>query len=694
MKERINTLFKAVVAWPWLAVAAGGCVLLSSLVYVPGDWDALGYFDPPKRLLWSLMGLVLAGAWGIQRNRLARIPLLLSFALLSWIVIRTLFKPRPDVELEVLFTWMLPLLLFILAGGLDQVRGIRVLGGFLVVAGLAQASLMLLQRFGYDPFLFDATSVMDYKPGRMIGTIGYQNQAVDFLALSGVGILLVSRSRFLRLVFMLAMLVVAGLTGNRAGIIAFTLAILVSQVLSMPLWDGGPPPVVRKTRSRWRVAALVTLGACGVVGTMALMPETASRFRELFTETGHSPAVRSRVLMARVGVAMFRERPWTGWGAGEYAFQYLDRLAAILPAEKTHDILGSVVFAREAHNDHLQFAAEFGLVGVLLVTALLAVAVARAWRARNRGSSVTPAMAFILAYMAVASSFSFPWQTSMGGPLAGLLLGWLWPANGDRETAPAELQGRVRPASGARLAKGLLVVLTIMTMGWFAVDAGLNTEVPDVLTWYGPSEAAKLLPRYAYRYRALVGASYATLTIPGADVLAARELAAAERGYRDIPLWNNIGHVKVRMNRWDEAREVYERWERCGLDHSEALMNLSIAYEQSGRLQQAADTLVKRNRLWPDPSPSEIKRLAVLQLQSGNPKGAQATLRLYHRKWKATDSKTAAEIENLAGGICLVLGETEEAAKWFRSALDKNPDLKSARRNLEGLSTRLPGDRP
>jgi len=662
----------------WLALTSGVLILLASLVHIPASWDALNYFDPPKRLLWALMALILAAGWRVRPSRFERTPLLLSLGLLSWIVFRTLLKPHPDVELEVLFTWILPVLMFMLAACLEQARGVRIVAGILVLAGVIQAAIMLLQRFGFDPFFFDTTSVMDYKPGRMVGTIGYQNQAVDFLALSGAGILILSQSPFLRLAFMVAMLLVAGLTGNRGGVVAFTVALLVSQALAVWFRESWT------TRRKWMASAAVILGLCATAGIIALVPDTAIRFREMVTDYRHSPAVGSRVVMTRVGVDLFQERPLTGWGAGEYAFQYLDRMGKVLPEDKTHEVLRNVVFAREAHNDYLQFAVEFGMVGVLLVAALLAVAAVRCARARNLCADAVLAIAFIIAYMAVSSLVSFPWQTSMGGPLAGFFLGLLWPACRRSGSGHAgDPAGMLLTVLG-RIAKADVVITSLALVGWCAFDAFLNAAVPNALAMDGPSVTERLMPRYAYRYHALVGASYAA---QGADFEAENELLLAQWGYRDIPLWNNLGHVQAKLHKWREAAEVYEKWARCGLDHSNALLNLSIAYEQTGRFREAAESLVRKNNLWRDPSPNEIKRLAVLQLQSGDPRRAQDTLRLYKRKWTAADSKTVAEIENLAGGIWLVLGDGQKAAKWFRSALDKNPELESARRNLEGLSS-------
>jgi len=657
-------------AWPWLTIVSGLLILLASLAHIPAGWDALNHFDPPKRLLWASLAVILAGAFRARKCRLEWLPLLLAFGLLAWMVSRTLLKPHPSAEIEVLFTWILPVLFFILATRLDNKHGVRVLGGFLVLVCLIQAALMVLQRYGLDPLFFDTTSVMEYKPGRMVGTIGYQNQAVDFLALSSVGILLVSRSWWLRILFMGGMLLVAGLTGNRGGILAITLALLVLLIFSMNQIDSW------SRRRKGLVAGTVILGLCGLLALMALFSETGIRFREVARGFSDSPAVRSRVVMGRVGMSLLREKPWAGWGAGEYAFQYLDRLGMVLPEIKSHEALRGVVFAREAHNDPLQFAVEFGLVGILLVLGLLGSVIACLWQSRRTSRALGAGMGFVLTYMAVSSIFSFPWQTSMGGALAGFLLGGLWPS------PPGLEPGISRHPAWAIVSKSILLILSLILLGFFSMDPFLNQAIPKTLAVGGPAKAEQLLPPYAYRYHALVGAAYASQAdLDRAEVL----LTHAELGYRDILLWNNLGHVQGKKENWKEAQVIYTKWEKCGLDHADALWNLSVAHEQMGQLNEAVEASLQRIALWGDPSPDEIKRLAVLQLQSGNPKAAADTIWRYWPQWIEADAKTVAEIENVGGTSLLILNEKQEAAKWFRAALKNNPALESAKRNLESL---------
>lgn len=658
--------------WPAMAMAAGICILVASLIHIPPVWDALNFFDPPKRMAWALLAVLLAASWRLRSCRLDRPTLLLSLATMAWIILRTVLKPHPGVEIEVLCSWLLPPLLFVLAASMEQTRGLRIVSACLIAAGAVQAALMALQRFGLDPVFYGTTHDMDYEPGRMIGTIGYHNQAVDFLALSCAGLFLLGRASALRLALLAAVTVVAAMTGNRGGIIALVIATLAA---------GAIAPLMAKLRTGRRkrtfaVAALICVATVALIAS--LMPETSRRFRDIAANFDRSPAIQSRILLARIGCEMIEERPWTGWGSGEFAFQYLDRLAAILPEKKTHDDLRKLVFAREAHNDAIQFAAEFGMTGLLLL-GVLVLSAARHLRRVGWQSETRPAILFAFSYIAVSACFSFPWQTGMAGPLAELLLGLMWPSAKTAGPGEKEIPGWNPPGICAHAIRPALTALALAIAGWYALDALLNCSVPRALA---AGQKPRFIPDFAGRYHARAGASLAS---HGDIAVAERELRLAQTFYRDVALLNSIGHVLAAQNKWPEALAIYKQWAACGLDHANALHNLSIACEQTGKISEAARILEQKTALWPRLTPAEIKRLAVLQYRAGRPRDALHTIRSYKKTWHATDTITISEIENIEGAICLAMGDEPEAAKWFRAALKKNPRLESARRNLEKL---------
>lgn len=648
-------------------------MVVVAFAHVTAGGTALNYFDPPKRLAWALLATVLAL---LPRNRRAArtsVATGLAVALLAWMVARTLLRPNPTVELGVLITWMLPVLLFVLSIGRTDGRGIRWFGLLLGAMGYLQALLMILQRVGLDPLFAATTGAMEYAPGRMVGTIGYHNQAVDFLGLACAGILMADAKAWVRLAWMVPLLVTALLTGNRGGALAFACALAVVLALLAR--------TRRRALCRNPRGAVAAFLVC-LMGTAALvlsLPEIGPRFREVLTQPWASPAVRSRLLMARIGLDMVREMPLTGWGAGEYAFQYLDRLGDALPAVKPHALLRSVVFAREAHNDPIQFTAEFGLVGLALLLALAVctwhgIAAART----DDGDRAGPA-GLVLAYMAAASLFSFPWQAAMAGPLAGLSLGLLTPSRPTNPPTTAGKQpGTTLSTVAGRGAYAVLLGLAMAVLAWSAWDAFVNVAVPSRIA-AGSGVPVPALPSVAHRYHALVGASCAA---HGDFVAALERLTHAERGYRDILLWNNLGHVLAKTGRWKEARDVYLRWAASGIDHCTALENLSVAHENLREYAEAADALYGKLRLQSVRAPADVKRLAALFLRAGDLVQADHVIWRFQRSWMASSPRTRAELENLAGSIALLHGDRDDAVRLFEAALSTDPGLDSARRNL------------
>ena len=105
----------------------GPMIVLISLAHIPSVWLALNYFDPPKRFLWAVLAAVLALSGTVRVNRLGRGALWLSWGLVAWMGFRTLVRPVPTAELDVLFTWMLPLILLMLVGSALLVRRMRLL---------------------------------------------------------------------------------------------------------------------------------------------------------------------------------------------------------------------------------------------------------------------------------------------------------------------------------------------------------------------------------------------------------------------------------------------------------------------------------------------------------------------------------------------------------------------------------------
>lgn len=654
---------------PGLAFA----ILAVTIAHVPATFGALDCFDPPKRAVWSVLAVLLAFASFRGQHSTSRAIRFSLLACLLWVVVRSMLRERPDVEIDVLMTWILPGLLFGLGLTVDRDTASEFLLLALLLSGGIQIVLMLLQYIGRDPLFAETTAAFAYRPERMIGTIGYHNQAASFLALSSVTLIAVVRIHVVRLLALCAVLAVVCLTGNRAAIVGFSFSILAVEVFAVL------STISDRKRGILRLLVAVVI-LLAVIGTLfQIMPTTRERFGEVVVNPKRVPALASRATMARIALAMWVEKPVVGWGAGEFAFQYLDRLRDILPAEKTHDVLRNLVFAREAHNDYLQFAAEFGIVGLAILSCLFILVSRVLWRSRVQEPSACAACLFVLAYMILSGMLSFPWQTSLVGPLAAFVLGVMLP----REVVPETASPQPGRPPWQLVQYVFFLALSVALLLWNGKVARINTSLPEKLHEGGAAELAKMVPGWMHKYHAIIGAGLAR---DGAYDEALPELRLAYGGYRDVVLYNNLGHVLSKKALWEEAVQIYREWAESGIDHSKALGNLSIAYEQTGDFENAALILDKRMSLWADHDIGSVQRLATLYLRAGRARDGLRALQGYETNHVSTGDVLPAEYDNLRGSILLVMGDRVAAEESFRSALRKNPQLRSARRNLDQLT--------
>lgn len=184
-----------------------------------------------------------------------------------------------------------------------------------------------------------------------------------------------------------------------------------------------------------------------------------------------------------------------------------------------------------------------------------------------------------------------------------------------------------------------------------------------------------------HKYHSLIGAALAS---DGAYSEALLELQLAYSGYRDILLYNNLGHVLSKMGRWQEALVIYQEWADTGLDHGKALGNLSVAYEQLGDFDNAASIMDRKMSLWREYDVTAVQRVAALYLRVGKATDALRVLDRFEGGHDSISYSRPAEYDNLKGAVLLMMGERIAAKEYFISALHKNPQLLSAKRNLGG----------
>lgn len=647
--------------WRWNAAA---CVLIAAavLAFIPVSCPALSYFDPPKRMLCALLALLLLARRVLQPVRFDAVDTA-TLLLVSWIAVRAASRAEPWSEWVVVVNWLLPALIFLGARGAPSGL-LRVATRTIALSGVLQALLMLLQRAGHDPLFGFITGAMSYHPGRMVGTIGYQNQAVDLLALAVFSSWVAFRSRLLRWTLLVPLLLAIVLTAHRGGIAALCTAGAIT-------WLSRPASRRRRIGRMTIIALLVA--AAGFVAPA----ETRARFVSAMGHPRSDMALQSRLHMSGAALDLFTAHPFAGSGPGSYALNYMDLLGQRLPEHKDHHLLPALVYAREAHQDWLQFLAEFGGIGAglgLLVLVLL-------FQPTPPGRSPEPVDVVrtgVALYMGMAALSSFAWQTALGAPLAALLLG---------AAAPADCGTRRRMLM-TRMGMAVAAAGSIAVAAWTMLDL-MWTVRADVAAEHQRFHLVDRVPRWGHVYVARFGAEAANLARWSEAVTWLEE---AWSGHREPSLLSNLAQAYGRVGRWTDAEELHRRWVRSGLLHERALHDWSLSLEALERYRDAAEAEERRLALWPPQDSFGYLRVAALHLKGGQPERALAcTERRFPGAAAKRDRPGARFLEgemrlfNLIGAAWLMKGSPEKARPWIAAVLRQDPTNATALANRELL---------
>ncbi|HVG24174.1 MAG TPA: O-antigen ligase family protein, partial [Thermoanaerobaculia bacterium] len=178
------------------------------------------------------------------------------------------------------------------------------------------------------------------------------------------------------------------------------------------------------------IVAIVVLIAVGVALQVPALMRVVE-IPQLARTGGLEVASSGRVAPVLAAMEMLRDHPLTGVGPGAFKSHYMTYKLRVME-KNAHLLRGtSGMMFGEAHNDHVQLAAEFGAPGYLLFLALI-VALLQTVR-RSDGAGVrhdfTRALALPLAVTFVVLAIAqFPLHVAVTRHLlvtfAGLLAGW------------------------------------------------------------------------------------------------------------------------------------------------------------------------------------------------------------------------------------------------------------------------------
>ena len=274
-------------------------------------------------------------------------------------------------------------------------------------------------------------------------TFGNRNLAGEAIALSlpfGVGALCLAGGRWERRIVVCEIalqIVYLAATRARGAWLGGALGILT---------------VVLVGRRPWSRAAVVSWVGLGVVTLLvALLPGRANpqyaadtkRLAQGFdvVETSFDPdstALRTRIGLWRRSLAMFRSRPLTGVGPGNWAV-FFPRFAE--PGATADGVLSATLAPRHAHCDLLEWLAETGAVGLGSFLALavgVTITIRRRLASPDAGRRVSTSVAAgTLVALVGASATGFPLEMPATLTLAGLALGLISSNDAGQGAGPA-----------------------------------------------------------------------------------------------------------------------------------------------------------------------------------------------------------------------------------------------------------------
>ena len=359
-----------------LVVVVIGLVVLPVTVVTSGSDP----FRLPKELLFRAEAIVLL-ALLILRMR-ARIPVarwrpefIVAAAIVVWTIVVTATSTNRALSIDSLITVVAAAVIFVATCIALESRSLEVVD-LLMIGCCVNAAITVVQELG----IWNPVPATEGHYGS-VGLMGNANDVGTFLVVPAVAavVMAVTSIGKRRWIYLgVAVLLASGLiaSATRTALIAYVASLLVLAIL--------------QTRRAAIVIGVVLL----VVGLAVSSPATTigRGVRELSDaamQRDYQRLFSERLLPFLAAAEMARDHPFVGVGPGCFRYHFMAyrvALATKYPAAWTR---GFPMNWGAVHNDHLQVAAEAGIVGSLLFLVALAVLARRA-----AGGGMTPRAAF------------------------------------------------------------------------------------------------------------------------------------------------------------------------------------------------------------------------------------------------------------------------------------------------------------
>ena len=403
-------------------------MLAAGLLAVPVVYSSgLDVFNVPKELAFRAEAILLLAAaafWATAKRRTslraAKPAMILVAAVVAWAAITTLTSTNRALSADTLITIAAAAVIFLatlLAAQTATISAVDVV----MIGACANAALVILQELRiWSPFVHEATTTSQYASGGFLGNTNYVGMVLAAPALAAIVLTVVATGRRRWIYAAVAALVVVGL------ILSATRTALAALIAGLMLFA-----------FRSRRGALAMLALVAVIAVLTILPGTplGSKARELIhaaQQRDYEQLFSERLLPSLAAVDMIRDHPLTGVGPGCFRFNFMSyrlRLGAHYPERWTRGYPG---YWASVHNDHLEVAAETGLLGYALF--LAAILFGARWRPKTaRPRDLATSFARAMRWPLVALTFvlclaQFPLELAaprlMLITLGALCIGW------------------------------------------------------------------------------------------------------------------------------------------------------------------------------------------------------------------------------------------------------------------------------
>lgn len=377
----------------------------------------------------------------------------------GWTCLSTLWSPTPVISREVAFWAALhgAFLYMLLRRGITTSE-MRRLATILMIFGIV---VILIAIFQFRQLFGGAIFKFMYRfpdERNLYGSlIGHNTAAASYTMLTAFAAL--------------AMLLGAKTEARRAFSAVYLVLALFGMMIfqSRAIWLLAPPlgaisvyTLMRRAGKR-RIPRLVIVGAalCAIVLLTQLIPNPLQRKDNMFARRLHDLSAESlqgeaRLRLNVIGAPMVLQHPFIGYGLFAFQYVYPPRHGQYFMLHPDSRLNQTGNRSNMAHNEYLQVAIDEGLIGLVLLLAVMFEAGRRGWRRRDAGLSDADALlhrAFGWAALGLAlhSLFDFPLHLPML-VVPGMLSMAAWSSLRndavEAETAPAP---EIAAAAGFRL---------------------------------------------------------------------------------------------------------------------------------------------------------------------------------------------------------------------------------------------------